>query len=152
VQKKEMQYPVSKRNSGFATDVTLFDLLSLNWAGVKAYIGRFEQRPGYPFCQAFASSGDLFAVIDQDTESVLVPYGRGKEIIQNLATTSHLPATAELLKEAQQYSVNLYKNEVQSLDNGIYSIGDTGVLALADLYYSSEYGITLITDNEPVIF
>lgn len=151
VQKKEMQYPVSKRNSGFPTDVTLFDLLSRNWAGVKAHIGRFKQRPGYPFCQAFASSGNQFAVIDQDTVSVLVPYGRGKEIVQELATTSYLPATAKLLKEAQQYSVNLYKNEVQSLDNGIYSIGDTGVLALADMYYSSDYGITLLTDNEPVI-
>ncbi|KAF5031473.1 DEAD/DEAH box helicase [anaerobic digester metagenome] len=151
VQKKEMQYPVSKRNSGFPTDVTLFDLLSRNWAGVKAYMGRFKQRPGYPFCQAFASSGNQFAVIDQDTVSVLVPYGRGKEIIQELATTSYLPATAKLLKEAQQFSVNLYKNEIQSLDNGIYSIGDTGVLALVDMYYSSDYGITPLTDNEPVI-
>ncbi|MBP7411138.1 MAG: hypothetical protein KA818_06295, partial [Methanoculleus sp.] len=152
VQKKEMQYPVSKRNSGFPTDVTLFDLLSRNWAGVKAYMGRFKQRPGYPFCQAFASSGNQFAVIDQDTVSVLVPYGRGKEIIQELATTSYLPATAKLLKEAQQFSVNLYKNEIQSLDNGIYSIGDTGVLALADMYYSPEYGVAPLTDNEPVIF
>lgn len=152
VQKKEMQYPVSKKYSRFATDVTLFDLLSRNSAGLKAYIGRFNQRPGYPFCQAFASSGSQFAVIDQDTVSVLVPYGRGKEIIQELATASHLPATAKLLKEAQQYSVNLYKNEVQSLDNGIYPIGDTGVLALADMYYSPDYGITPLTDNEPVIF
>lgn len=152
VQKKEMEYPVSKRKSGFATDVTLFDLLSRNWTGVNAHIGRFEHRPGYPFCQAFASSGSQFAVIDQGTVSVLVPYGRGKEIIQELATTSFLPATAKLLKEAQQFSVNLYKNEVQSLDNGIYSIGDTGVLALADMYYSPEYGVTPLTDNEPVIF
>jgi len=152
VQKKEMQYPVSKRNSGFATDVTLFDLLCRNWTGLKAYMGRFKQRPGYPFSQAFASCGSQFAVIDQDTVSVLVPYGRGREIIQELATASHLPATAKLLKEAQQYSVNLFKNEVQSLDNGIYPIGDTGVLALADIYYSPEYGITPLTDNEPVIF
>ncbi|WP_214041054.1 CRISPR-associated helicase Cas3' [Methanoculleus sp.] len=151
VQKKEMQYPISKRESGFPTDVTLFDLLSRNWTGLTAYANRFGYRPGYPFCQAFASSGGQFAVIDQDTVSVLVPFGRGKEIIQDLATTSHLPATAKLLKEAQQYSVNLYKNEVQSLDNGIYSIGDTGVLALVDMYYSSDYGITPLTDNEPVI-
>ena len=151
VQKKEMQYPVSKRNSGFPTTVTLFDLLSLNRTGIDAHTGRFGQRPGYPFCQAFASSGSQFAVIDQDTVSVLVPYGRGKEIIQELATTSYLPATAKLLKEAQQFSVNLYKNEIQSLDNGIYSIGDTGVLALVDMYYSSDYGITPLTDNEPVI-
>ena len=152
VQKKEMQYPVSKRGSGFATDVTLFDLLSLNRTGVMAYGNTFGHRPGYPFCQAFASSGGQFAVIEQDTVSVLVPYERGEELIKDLTKTSHLPATAKLLKEAQQYSVNLYTNEVQSLDNGIYSIGDTGVLALADLYYSSEYGITPITDNEPVIF
>lgn len=151
VQKKEMQYPVLKRNSGFATDVTLFDLLSRNWTGLTAYANRFGHRPGYPFCQAFASSGSQFAVIDQDTVSVLVPFGRGKEIVQELATTSHLPATVKLLKEAQQYSVNLYKNEVQSLNNGIYSIGDTGVLALVEMYYSPDYGITPLTDNEPVI-
>ncbi len=152
VQKKEMQYPVPKRKSGFPTDVTLFDLLSLNRAGVMAYENRSGLRSGYPFRQAFASSGDQFAVIDQDTASVLVPYGRGREIIEDLAKTSHLPATAKLLKEAQQFSVNLFKNEIQSLDNGIYSIGDTGVLALADMYYSSEYGVTPLTDNEPVIF
>jgi len=152
VQKEAMQYPSPKKNSGFATDVTLFDLLSLNRAGVTAYTNRLGHRPGYPFCQAFASCGDQFAVIDQDTVSVLVPYGRGKEIIEGLAKTPHLPATAKLLKEAQQYSVNLFKNEVQSLNNGIYSIGDTGVLALADMYYSPEYGITPLTDNEPVIF
>ena len=152
VQKKKMPYPVSKENSKFPTDVTLFDLLSRNQAGREAYRGRFDQRPGYLFCQAFASSGSQFAVIDQDTVSVLVPYGRGKEIIQELATASHLPATAKLLKEGQQYSVNLFKNEVQSLDNGIYPIGDTGVLALADMYYSPDYGITPLTDNEPVIF
>ena len=153
VQKKgEMQYSVSKRESGFPTDVTLFDLLSLNRTGVTAYENRFGHRIGYPFRQAFASCGGQFAVIDQDTVSVLVPYGRGREIIEALAKTSHLPETAELLKAAQQYSVNLFKNEVQSLDNGIYSIGDTGVLALADMYYSPEYGITLLTDNEPVIF
>ncbi len=146
-----MPYPVSKKNSGFATDVTLFDLLSLNRTGVMAYTHRFEHRPGYPFCQAFASSGSQFAVIDRDTASVLVPYGRGKEIIESLAKTSHLPATAELLKEAQQFSVNLFNSEVQSMDNGICPIGDTGVLALADMYYSSEYGITPLTDNEPVI-
>ncbi|WOX56079.1 MULTISPECIES: CRISPR-associated helicase Cas3' [unclassified Methanoculleus] len=152
VQKREMQYPVSRKNSGFVTDVTLFDLLSLNRTGVTAYANRFGHRPGYPFCQAFASSGSQFAVIDQDTVSVLVPFGRGKEIIEELAKTPHLPATVELLKEAQQYSVNLFKNEVQSLDNGIYPIGDTGVLALADIYYSREYGITPLTDNEPVLF
>ncbi|MDD4254284.1 MAG: CRISPR-associated helicase Cas3' [Methanofollis sp.] len=151
VQKKEMQYPVSKRNSEFATDVTLFDLLSLNKTGVTAYANRFGHRPGYPFCQAFASSGGQFAVIDQDTVSVLVPFERGKEVIEDLAKTSHLPATAELLKGAQQFSVNLFKSEVLSMDNGIYPIGDTGVLALADMYYSSEYGITPLPDTEPVI-
>lgn len=152
VQKKKMQYPVSKRNSGLPTDVTLFDLLSLNRTGVMAYENRFGRRSGYPFCQAFASSGDQFSVIDQDTVSVIVPYGRGREIIEDLAKNSDLPATSELLKEAQQFSVNLFKNEVQSLDNGIYSIGDTSVLALADMYYSSEFGVTPLTDIEPVIF
>jgi CRISPR-associated endonuclease/helicase Cas3 len=152
VQKKEMQYPVSKRKSGFPTDVTLFDLLSLNRTGVTAYENRFGSRFGYPFCQAFTSGGDLFAVIDQDTVSVLVPYGRGREIIEDLAKLSHLPATAKLLKEAQHFSVNLFRNEVQSLDNGIYPIGDTGVLALTDMYYSSEFGVTPLTDIEPVIF
>lgn len=151
-QKKKMQYPVLKGNSGYPTDVTLFDLLSRNRVGVSAYENRFRHRCGYPFLQAFASCGDQFAVIDQDTVSVLVPYGRGSEIITDLAKTSHLPATAELLREAQQFSVNLFKNEVQSLDNGIYSIGDTGVLALVDMYYSSQYGVTPLTDNEPVIF
>lgn len=150
--KKKMQYPVSKRNSGFPTDVTLFDLLSLNRTGIMAYENRFGRRSSYPFRQAFASSGDQFSVIDQDTVSVIVPYGRGREIIEDLAKNSDLPATSELLKEAQQFSVNLFKNEVQSLDNGIYSIGDTSVLALADMYYSSEFGVTPLTDIEPVIF
>ena len=64
------------RNSGFAT-MSRSSIFFPEQAG--EVMRPFGQRPG-TVPPGIASSGSQFAVIDQDTVSVLVPYGR---IIQN---------------------------------------------------------------------
>ena len=70
---KELRYPIEKR-------YTLFDLLSANYAAQQT-----REESGEPadfwFMQAFDDAGKAFEVIDSYTESVLVPYAAGKDLI-----------------------------------------------------------------------
>ena len=146
-----MNYMVKKSNTGFSEDTTLYELLSTNPSGTRAYTRKQSFKPQNLLKQAFASAGDLFEVIEQNTHSVIVPYGYGAEIIRLLETSRDILELRNLIKSSQQYSVNLFTYEVDNLSNGIYPIGDTGAYALSGDCYSDEYGVTSFSDNEPVI-
>ena len=147
----DMNYMVKKSNTGFSEDTTLYKLLSTNPSGTRAYTRKQSVKPQNLLKQAFASAGDLFEVIEQNTHSVIVPYGYGAEIIRLLETSRDFLELRNLIKSSQQYSVNLFTYEVDNLSNGIYPIGDTGAYALSGDCYSDEYGVTSFSDNEPVI-
>lgn len=146
---KEMDYRIRKSDSGFPEDTTLYNLLSKNRIGTRA--SEYKTPSPYLLKQAFASAGDLFEVIDQNTKSVIVPYGKGSEIIRKLEFLQNITEIRKQIMLAQQYSVNLFTYEVDILSNGIYPIGDTGVWALSSDCYSDDYGVTPFSDNEPVI-
>jgi len=107
-------------------DATILDLLSDNAKSEEEYIQSAIQKYGdkakplTQFHQSFESAWNEFEAIAQNTIGVIVPFERGKEIIDELYS---LPATercVELLKEAQQYSVNIYFNERErKLDKNI---------------------------------
>ena len=101
------------------------------------------------FYQSFRTAGTVFQVIDQKTKSVLVPYGRGKELIEALGERHTLGGEIALLKEAQQYSVNLFENMFDRLDgeHALYSLGGTGVVALKGECYDPWAGV-MITPQE----
>lgn len=101
------------------------------------------------FYQSFRTAGTVFQVIDQKTKSVLVPYGRGKELIEALGERHTLGGEIALLKEAQQYSVNLFENMFDRLDgeHALYSLGGIGVVALKGEYYDPWAGV-MITPQE----
>jgi len=151
MREKEMDYIVKKSGTGFSEDTTLYELLSSNRPGNRAYVRKQNARPQNLLKQAFASAGNLFDVIEQNTQSVIVPYGYGAELIKILEKSQNIFEIRNLMKSAQQYSVNLFTYEVDNLSNGIYSIGDTGAYALSSDCYSDEYGVTPFSDNEPVI-
>ena len=149
--KSEMDYTVKKSDSGFPEDTTLYELLSANRQGHLAYFHEQNANPPYLLKQAFASAGNLFEVISQNTQSVIVPYKKGAEIIRKLEKSQNIREIQDLINSAQQYSVNLFAYEVDNLNNGINSIGDTGAYALSSTCYCDEYGVTPFSDNEPVI-
>ena len=64
----------------------------------------------------FKSISRNFQVIDNPTTSVLVPYGeKGKTLIADLNGKLTSEELTAILKKAQQYSVNLYKYQIDKL-------------------------------------
>lgn len=96
--------------------------------------------------QSFRTAGMAFRVIDQNTKSVLVPYGKGKKLIEKLTGRHTLREELALLKEAQQYSVNLYEYAFEELakKGALVSVGETGVVVLKDEYYDALAGVIII--------
>ena len=142
----EMNYTLKKPNS----DKSMYDLLSLNTPGVNAFKGRNDLNTSLMLRQAFKTAGDCFEVIDQTTTGVIVPYEKGKENITNINGECSLSELKLYLKEAQQYSVNLFDIDIRKLDDagGIVQLKNGGVFALKDGFYSGELGV--IFDKQPM--
>lgn len=119
---------------------TLFELLSTNRQL------QDEDGPAYLLNQAFRTAGDWFEVFDNASESVLVPYGEGKELIALLESDRaryDLGYAAELLKQAKQYTVSMpaatiERREAQGM---IYTLMNGAVYVLNESCYDSEMGV-----------
>lgn len=74
-----------------------------------------------------------------------MPYGRGKELIAQLNSGAWLEDISKFLKQAQQYTVNLYSQELEHLrrDNAIVVHLDGMIYELKENWYSDEYGVDL---------
>lgn len=103
----------------------------------------------------FSSSETIarnFEVIDEDTVSLIAPYGSGKEIIADLNSEDGFNQLKQLMKLAQPYLIGLYRNKVKELiDKGaIIAFGDeyhqTQIFAIRDDYYDENVGLV----DEPV--
>jgi CRISPR-associated endonuclease/helicase Cas3 len=92
------------------------------------------------------TAAKAFKAIDIPARGVVVPYGEaGKTLIADLCA-EYLPAQAfELLRQAQQYSVNVMPNVLEKLlaSCAVQEIQPgCGILFLADArYYSDEFGL-----------
>ena len=87
-------------------------------------------------------------MFDQDTVDVLVPYGRGKELIEALCSQRSLtdPKHREaLVREAGSYTVSLYSYQRNQLEeqHGLSAICGGSVLALGEGYYDDNLGLTI---------
>jgi len=132
---EEMGYNIKLENA------KLYDLLSINDKGTKAYVDRLGNRPQYPIKQAFKTAGENFCVIDNNTKGVLVPYGEGKNLITKINGNCSFGQLKEYIKEAQQYSVNLYDNDLRKIDSGIYQLKNGGILSLEEAFYDKDLGV-----------
>lgn len=123
---------------------TLYDLLSLNKKG-KIHYGDLCNSP-YPLPLAFAyrEAGQKFCVIDQETVDVIVPYGKGKDIISELLSGSKYDGDLkQLLREAQNYTVGLYPYQLQELKDHITMIEGIEVRILDISNYDEDLGVVL---------
>lgn len=83
---------------------TLYEMLSENERMTASGSGNED----YDLHQAFREAGKRFSVFDTDTVSVIVPYGRGIQLINELnseKSRADLRYAKQLLKEAQNYTV-----------------------------------------------
>lgn len=135
--KWKMYYPILNNNS---TTQSIYSLL-------------FEYRKERPREYAYfhTSAYDLvdkfYKVIDQDTVSVLVPYKEGKNIIREIREKVHKNEKVYyLLKKGQRYTVNVYRNKLQTYIDGKYIEKiqldeNTYIYSLDENKYDTEMGI-----------
>ena len=142
--KGAMDYPAGEHG-------TLLDLLASN----KKYATEFTAYYGkYFLCQAFKTAGQLFSVFDSQTQTLLVPYGKGAEIIQQMRALGDrydpeaLREMQQLLERAKPYAVSVYAWQLEQLKKQgvIDCICHESVLVLqadcfGDLPYSEETGL-----------
>jgi CRISPR-associated endonuclease/helicase Cas3 len=141
--KDEMAYSVGPQSSVGQED-TLFNLLSRNTTGAKRNTSAMGEKGTFIFKQAFQTASKEFEVIDSHTRGVIVPYGEeGREIINELCSTSELEKQYKLIKKAQRYSVNLFRHEFEKLAKleAIREIQNgAGIYYLDAQYYSNQFG------------
>jgi CRISPR-associated endonuclease/helicase Cas3 len=104
--------------------------------------------PDYPFLkQSFMTAADEFEAIDSPTKAIIVPYGEGEAVIAELCRVEKkfdLKAYKKALKQAQQYSVNVFPNVWSRLIDAqaIVEIQGEGIYYLKNEYYSKEFGLS----------
>lgn len=143
--KDDMKYSVETK---YHADDTLLNLLSTN---SKTLSGAHLPKERV-LKQSFATAGELFKVIDAPTKGVIVQYGEGEKIVEELTKCASqedvdIPAVRKLLRRAQAYSVNVYENLFNSLvkSGGVYELtifGDVKVYILKWEFYSDEFGVS----------
>ncbi len=140
---EKQKFPVEVREDGLKKPCCLTDLLGKNTDAVREASRRKWLKP-LVLRQSFRTAGRYFYVIPDNTTSVLVPWGGGAELIAALNGEHDMREEIQLLQRAQAYSVNVYDNMFKRLDDAgaIRLIGNSGVYALADGYYSDAGGVS----------
>lgn len=131
----EMVYPATAKQAGRAD--SLLNLLSENSRNVVV--------TDLPLKQSFKTAGNIFQVIDAPTQSVIVPYKKGKEIIAELCAAFDPDKDYALLHRAQQYSVNVFPNVWKKLkeNNAVIPIqSDLEIYFLDERHYSDKFGVS----------
>lgn len=141
--KDSMNYNLSKKHTGI--EANMYDLLNQNEFGKQTFYGLTGKESPFILNQSFHSAGELFEVIDQNTTSVLVPYGKGIELIEKINGNCKLEDLKMYIRQAQQYSVNLFTEDRKILEGkeGIYPLLNGGVLALQPEFYNEIIGVSL---------
>ena len=136
---KEMDYLVTATEVG--RDDTLLNMFSENIMAVEA--GR--QAPPNYLRQSFMAAAEAFKSIDAPTQGVIVPYVEGKTLISELCAAFDVEKQFDLLKRAQQFTVNVFPQTMQRLqkENALNEVQEgTGILYLDSRYYDPEFGLS----------
>lgn len=144
--KEEMSYPVPKSLIG--RDDDLLNILSLNTMALSAFNQRNGKTPNMYLRQSFMTAAKVFKAIDAPTQGIIVPYGdEGKRIIAGLCGAFEVEKEYKLLKQAQQYSVNVFSSDLKKLVNAgaACSIQEgVDILYLDSRYYSKTFGLSTV--------
>ena len=135
--KDQMNYPVDG-------PINLLDMLANNESNPRPKW--ISQRKKLPLLlQSFMAAGKQFKAIDAPTNAVIVPYGEGKNLINRLCGINTHFGMSDLLKEAQQFSVNLFWNEWKKLEtvDAVKEVQEElGIYYLDSSHYSDAFGVS----------
>ncbi|MCL2298474.1 MAG: CRISPR-associated helicase Cas3' [Proteobacteria bacterium] len=144
---KFMGYPVRFDRMSYAeknADATLLSLLSGNHQAVNEYKNNHSQAPIYPLHQSFHMVTKAFKAIDSPTQSIVVPHGEaGKNIIADLNSELYPNQLNKVLRQAQQFSVNLFEHDIEKLHEkrALYQT-PLGVWCLRSEHYWPDIGVS----------
>jgi len=126
---------------------TIYDFLSMNNCGRNAY-QNMGNRQKICLTQAIRSAADAFYVIEPGQTEVIVPYGDSKDLLHKYAIQDNIIEKKRLLNELGQYSVSLYKYQIDILEKrGALSV-ENGIHILANGFYNAELGIDIAGNHE----
>lgn len=143
----DLDYPVT----GFRENMV--DMLTdgkQESARYQSYINKYKQHLDIMNISSMHTAAKQFQVIENNTTSVIAPYKGGEGIITKLISAETIADLNKLLREAQQYVVNVYDHEKRSLseNNGMYGIFDNQIFILGENFYDDRYGISYNADAE----
>lgn len=145
---KDMDYPVPAKDIGH--DDTLLNLLSANSQAVNDYHRKHNAVPMRILNQSFMAAAKVFKAIEAPTQGVVVPYGdEGRALIAKLHGAYDVELEFELVRAAQQYTVNVFPNVLEKLKKAgaVMEVKpETRILSLDPRYYSPQFGLA----TEPV--
>lgn len=146
--RKQMAYPVDDIH-------TVFGWLSNNSTNVAVSNDNKQRIANGQFpklWQSFMEAGKAFKAIDAPTKAIVVPYGdSGRELITALyGTQVNDKEFYKLVREAQQYSVNVFPFMLDKLiDAGaITQVRNTGILTLSETFYDEQMGLNVAGDGK----
>jgi CRISPR-associated endonuclease/helicase Cas3 len=147
----EMSYPVSAQTIG--RDDTLLNMLSTNSMALSEFGRTHGTAPNMYLRQSFMSAAKAFKAIDAPTRGIIVPCGQeGKDLIGELCAAFDVEKQYELLRRAQQYTVNVFPHDLKQLQeqHAVHAIQEgIDILYLHTSYYSNAFGLGL-TPEEPM--
>ena len=144
-----MAYPVEPPR--FERTDTLLNILSSNGMALAEHERNFKSKPDLLLRQSFMSAAKAFRPIDSPAQGVIVPHGEeGERIINELCASFDPTKAIELLRRAQQFSVNVFPNVLRRLQdaNAVTEVQEgTGILYLNDQYYEKNTGLSEVPVN-----
>lgn len=150
--KDDMSYPVSDKD---ARDIgrhdSLLSLLSENKPSLAESIRRKNQPPSHGLLnQSFMSAANAFKAIDSPTQGIIMPFGEaGADLIGRLYAAFDISLEGELLRKAQQFTVNIFPHVFNKLSEAgaLREIKEgIRIYSLDPRYYSKQFGLA----TEPV--
>lgn len=131
------QYPVKV---GFDS-LSIFEMLDTN----QTYRKRARSNRSV-INQSFRTAGDLYEPIESATIGVLVPWGEGKDLINQLGSEKKIENLGMMLRKVQQYSVEIYSYQLELLKErgGVFATMDSQIWVLQENFYTEETGLNLL--------
>lgn len=126
---------------------TMFDLLSANETYADA---NCESAERFFLRQAFRLAGEQFRVFDEDTTELLVPYGAGSRIREQLLEQDRIYGEKDwgnierLCREAREYCVSVYRHQWTNLQEqgAVTTLLNGRIHVLSDGYYDEYAGFS----------